>query len=130
MGRIPGLTKKNSKSGSGETKETPSATIPQLATTVEQNVKPMVAEAQQVAAHSSVSGRRAVSRGTIFLAFYLWLLAGVDLLSFFAQRTELFPGDMSIAAGLQKQRNPWLRRFFFFISEIGFPKWTVPITIS
>ena len=94
------------------------------------DVQPVINEAQRVAAQTSVSGRRAVSRGTIFLAFYLWLLAGVALLSFFAQRTEFFPGDRSITAGLQKQRNPWLRRFFFFISEIGFPKWTVPITIS
>jgi undecaprenyl-diphosphatase len=94
------------------------------------DVQPVISEAQRVAAHSAVSGRRAVSRGTIFLAFYLWLLAGVALLSFFAQRTEFFPGDMSITAGLQNQRNRWIRRFFFIISEIGFPKWTVPITLS
>jgi membrane-associated phospholipid phosphatase len=94
------------------------------------DVQPVISEAQRVAAQTSVSGRHAVSRGTIFLAFYLWLLAGVALLSFFARRTEFFPGDRSIAAGLQKQRNPWIRRFFFFISEIGFSKWTVPITIS
>src|ERR1043165_8643552 len=89
------------------------------------DVQPVISEAQRVAAQTSVSGRRAVSRGTIFLAFYLWLLAGVALLSFFAQRTELFPGDRSITAGLQKHRSPWIRRFFFIISEIGFPKWTV-----
>lgn len=94
------------------------------------DVQPVISEAQRVAAQTSVSGRRAVSRGTIFLAFYLWLLAGVALLSFFAQRTELFPGDRSITSGLQKHRSPWIRRFFFIISEIGFPKWTVPITIS
>jgi membrane-associated phospholipid phosphatase len=94
------------------------------------DVQPVISEAQRVAAQSSVSGRRAVSRGTLFLAFYLWLLAGVAILSFFAQRTEFFPGDMSITAGLQNQRNRWIRRFFFVISEIGFPKWTVPITIS
>lgn len=94
------------------------------------DVQPVITEAQRVAAQSSVSGRRAVSRGTIFLAFYLWLLAGVALLSFFAQRTEFFPGDRSITAGLQKHRSPWIRRFFFIVSEIGFPKWTVPITIS
>src|SRR5579875_1883705 len=112
-------------------KDAPPAAIPaQIATTIEQNVKPVVSEAQRVAAQTSVSGRHAVSRGTIFLAFYLWLLAGVALLSFFARRTEFFPGDRSIAAGLQKQRNPWIRRFFFFISEIGFSKWTVPITLS
>jgi membrane-associated phospholipid phosphatase len=94
------------------------------------DVQPVISEAQRVAAQTSVSGRRAVSRGTIFLAFYLWLLAGVALLSFFARRTEFFPGDRSITAGLQKQRSPWIRRFFFIISEIGFSKWTVPITIS
>jgi membrane-associated phospholipid phosphatase len=94
------------------------------------DVQPMIDEALRVAARSSVSGRRAVSRGTIFLAFYLWFLAGVALLSFFIQRVEFFPGDRSITARLQRHRNPWLRRFFFAISEIGFPKWTVPVTIS
>ena len=73
----------------------------------------MVAEAQRLAAKTSVSGRKAVSRGTMFLAFYLWLLAGAAILSFIAQRTEFFPGDKSITARLQKQYNPWLRRFFY-----------------
>ena len=88
----------------------------------------VVTEAQRLAAQSSVSGRRAVSRGTIFMVFYLWLLSGVLLLSWFAGRTQLFPGDMSITARLQKQRQPALKRFFFLISEIGFPKFAAPIT--
>jgi membrane-associated phospholipid phosphatase len=91
-------------------------------------VQPVVNEALRVAAQSSVSGRRAVSRGTIFLAFYLWLLSGVVLLSWLARRTQLFPGDMSITSTLQKRHNPWLRRFFFTVSEIGFPKFAIPVT--
>jgi undecaprenyl-diphosphatase len=66
----------------------------------------------------------------MFMAFYLWLLAGVAMLSFMARKTELFPGDMSITARLQKQHNPWLRRFFYGVSEIGFPKFAVPITLG
>src|SRR5438105_3608662 len=108
MGRTSGLTKKNSTSGSGETKGSPSATIPQLATTVEQNVKPIVAEAQQVAAKTSVSGRHAVSRGTIFLAFYLWFLSGAIMISLIARYTQFFPGDKTITRNLQKQRNPFI----------------------
>ncbi|HEX3639690.1 MAG TPA: hypothetical protein VHV10_00210, partial [Ktedonobacteraceae bacterium] len=42
---------------------------PELANIVEQNVKPMVTDAQRIAAETSVSGRQAVSRGTMFLAF-------------------------------------------------------------
>jgi membrane-associated phospholipid phosphatase len=87
---------------------------------------PMVTEARRVAAETSVSGRRAVSRGTMFLAFYLWLLSGAVILSLIARRTQFFPGDMTITAHLQKQRNPWVRRFFFAVSEIGFPKLSVP----
>src|SRR5690348_16670428 len=71
------------------------------------DLAPVVTEAQRVAAVTSVSGRRAVSRGTMFLAFYLWLLSGAVILSFIAQRTQFFPGDMAITARLQKQRNPW-----------------------
>lgn len=104
--------------------------LPDIATTVEQNVKPVVDEAQRVAAETSVSGRRAVSRGAMFMAFYAWLLSGVVMLSYIAQRTQLFPGDMAITAKLQKRRNPWLRRFFYAISEIGFPQWAVPQTIG
>ncbi len=101
-------------------------TLPDLA----QNVMPAMNEAQRLAAESSVSGRRAVSRGTMFLAFWLWLLSGAILLSFIAQRTQFFPGDMTITTRLQRQRNPWIRRFFYAISEIGFPKWSVPQTIG
>ncbi len=102
---------------------------PQLAATVEQNVKPAMTEAQRLAAHSSYSGRKAVSRGTMFLAFYLWLLSGAVVLSWIAQRTQFFPGDMSITKMLQKRKNPWLRNFMIGISEIGFPKLGVPLTL-
>ncbi|MEO8956269.1 MAG: phosphatase PAP2 family protein [Ktedonobacteraceae bacterium] len=103
--------------------------IPQIATTVEQNVKPVVNEAQRIAAQTSFSGRKAVSRGTMFLAFYLWLLSGAIMLSFIARRTQFFPGDMSITKELQKRHNPWLRKFMIGISEIGFPKLAVPLTV-
>jgi membrane-associated phospholipid phosphatase len=87
-----------------------------------------VAEAQRAAAQSSVSGRKAVSRATVFMALYLWLLSGVVILSWIAQRIQLFPGDMAITARLQKNREPVLRKFFFGISEIGFPNIAAPIT--
>lgn len=103
--------------------------FPQIATTVEQNVKPVVNEAQRIAAQTSFSGRKAVSRGTMFLAFYLWLLSGAIMLSFIAQRTQFFPGDMSITKQLQKRHNPLLRKFMIGISEIGFPKMAVPLTL-
>jgi len=103
---------------------------PEIATIVEQNVKPVVTEAQRIAAETSVSGRRAVSRGTIFLAFYAWLLSGALMLSIIARYTQFFPGDMVITTALQKQRNPWVRRFMIAISEIGFPKLSVPLTIG
>jgi len=103
---------------------------PHAAFMIEQNVKPVVTEAQRIAAETSVSGRRAVSRGTIFLAFYAWLLSGAVMLSVIARYTQLFPGDMAITAALQKQRNPWIRRFMIAISEIGFPKLSVPLTIG
>src|SRR5690242_12522227 len=108
----------------------PTVNLPEIATRVEQNVKPVVDEAQRVAAQTSVSGRRAVSRGTMFLAFYLWLLSGLVMLSLFARRTDLFPGDMTITAQLQKRRWPWLRKFFYSVSEVGFPKWAVPQTVG
>ena|SRR5256714_5768205 len=103
--------------------------LPQLTATVEQNVKPAMTEAQRLAAQSSYSGRKAVSRGTMFLAFYLWLLSGAIVLSWIAQRTQFFPGDMSITKMLQKRKNPWLRKFMIGISEIGFPKLGVPLTL-
>ncbi len=104
--------------------------LPQFATTVEQNVLPVVNEAQRLAAHTSFSGRKAVSRGTMFLAFYLWLLSGAIMLSFIARRTQFFPGDMTITKQLQKRHNPLLRNFMIGISEIGFPKIAVPFTLS
>ncbi len=94
------------------------------------NLPDIATEAQRVAAESSYSGRRAVSRGTMFLAFYLWLLSGAGILSWIAQRTEFFPGDMSITARLQSQKNPWFRRFMYWVSEIGFWQWSVPQTIG
>jgi membrane-associated phospholipid phosphatase len=103
---------------------------PEIATIVEQSVKPVVTEAQRIAAGTSFSGRRAVSRGTIFLALYAWLLSGALMLSVIARYTQFFPGDMAITAALQKQRNPWVRRFMIAISEIGFPKLSVPLTIG
>lgn len=108
----------------------PSIVIPQISSAVEQNVKPVMTEAQRIAAETSVSGRHAVSRGTMFLAFYLWLLSGVIMLSFIAQRTQFFPGDMSITKTLQKRRNPWFRNVMLVVSEIGFPRMSIPITIS
>lgn len=102
----------------------------QIATAVEENVKPAVSEAQRIAAETSVSGRRAVSRGTIFLAFYLWLLIGAILISFIARYTQFFPGDKIITRKLQKQHNPWIRRCLLGISEIGFPKIMVPLTFG
>lgn len=104
--------------------------IPQIATTVEQNVKPVMNEAQRMAAEASVSGRRAVSRGTIFLAFYLWLLSGAILLSLLARYTQFFPGDKTITHSLQRNRNPLLRRFMIAISEPGFPRVGIPLTFS
>ncbi len=87
-------------------------------------------EAQRVAAETSFSGKRAVSRGTMFLAFYLWVLSGAVTLSLIARRTQFFPGDMSITARLQKQKNPWFHRYMLFVSEIGFPIGSVPQTVG
>ena len=104
--------------------------LPQLTTAVEQNVKPVVTEAQRTAAETSVSGRRAVSRGTIFLAFYLWLLSGAIMISLIARYTQFFPGDKTIARNLQRQRKPWIRQFMIAISEVGFPRIGIPLTFS
>src|SRR5947209_16283223 len=104
--------------------------LPQLAATVEQNVKPVMTEAQHIAAKTSFSGRRAVSRGTMFLAFYLWLLSGAAMLSWIAQRTDFFPGDMSITHTLQKQKNPWFRRYMLGVSQIGFLELSIPFTLG
>ena len=104
--------------------------MPQLETTLEQNVVPVVAEAQRLAAQTAFSGRHAVSRGTIFLAFYLWILSGAILFSFIARYTQLFPGDQLITHRLQKQQNRWFHNFMLGISEIGFPKMLTPITMG
>lgn len=104
--------------------------LPQIGSAIEQNIKPAVTEVQRVAAQTSVSGRRAVSRGTIFLAFYLWLLSGAIMISLIARYTEFFPGDKSITRNLQSHRKPWVRRFMSAISEPGFPKVGVPLTFS
>src|SRR5712692_6983256 len=108
----------------------PNVVLPQFTSTVEQNVKPVVTEAQRIAAQTAYSGRKAVSRGTIFLAFYLWLLSGAIMLSLIARYTDFFPGDMSITKTLQKRRSPLMRRLMVGISEIGFAKIAVPLTIS
>lgn len=97
---------------------------------VEQNVKPAVNEVQRIAAQTSVSGRHAVSRGTIFMALWFWLLSGIIMISVIARKTQLFPGDIAITRKLQRRQNPVLRRFFYSVSEIGFPKWSVPLTIG
>lgn len=97
-----------------------------LATTVEHDVE----EAQRAAAETAFSGRRAVSRGTIFLAFYLWLLSGAIMISLIARYTQFFPGDRTITRNLQSQRHPWVRRFMIGISEFGFPRIGIPLTFS
>jgi undecaprenyl-diphosphatase len=103
---------------------------PAISETLEQNVKPALNEAQQIAATTSVSGRRAVSRGTIILAFYFWLLSGAILFSWIARRTQFFPGDRSITRNLQKHKSPWLRRLMIGVSEPGFPKFSIPLTAT
>jgi len=94
------------------------------------DLRPLVTGAQRAAAETSVSGRNAVSRGTILLAFYLWLLSGAVILSLIARRNPFFPGDMAITARLQKLRNPWVRRFFFTVSEIGFANTSIPLVLG
>ncbi len=112
------------------TQQRPAVVLPQIGSAVEQNIKPAVTEAQRVAAETSVSGRHAVSRGTIFLAFYLWLLSGAIMISLIARYTQFFPGDKTITRNLQSYRNPWLRRFMTGISDIGFPKIGAPLTFG
>jgi len=112
------------------TKQGPAVVLPQISSAVEQTIKPAVTEAHRVAAETSVSGRRAVSRGTIFLAFYLWLLSGAIMISLIARYTQFFPGDKTITRNLQSYRRPWMRRFMIGISEIGFPKVGVPLTFG
>lgn len=104
------------------------ALVSPIAATVEQQVKLAGSSAQQIAATTSVSGRKAVSRGMIILAFYFWVLSGAILFSWIARRTQFFPGDRSITHTLQKQKNPWLRRLMRAISEPGFPKVGIPLT--
>src|SRR6266567_7051122 len=104
----------------------PNVVLPQFTSTVEQNVMPVVTEAQRIAAQTAYSGRKAVSRGTIFLAFYLWLLSGAILLSLIARYTDFFPGDMSITKTLQKRRSPLVRRFMVGISRLDSPKLLFP----
>ncbi len=94
------------------------------------NIPDIANEAMRVAAETSYSGRKAVSRGTMFLAFYLWLLSGAAILSWIAQRTQFFPGDMSITARLQRQKNSGFRNFMYWVSEVGFWQWSVPETLG
>lgn len=105
-------------------------TMPPLAASLEQNVKPVINEAQRLAATTSVSGRKAVSRGAIILAFYFWLLSGAILFSWIARRTQFFPGDRGITHTLQKRKSPWLRRLMILISEPGFPRVGFPLTTA
>lgn len=114
----------------GTSSEGVSPRIPPTAETAEQTVKPVVRGARRTAAETAVSGRHAVSRGVIFLTFYLWLLSGAILLSLLARYTQFFPGDRAITRNLQKNRNPWLRRFMIAISEPGFPRVGIPLTFS
>ncbi len=108
----------------------PADVLPQLQAAVEQNVKPVVNEAQRIAAETSVSGRHAVSRGTIILVFYGWLLSGIIMFSWIARRTQLFPGDRTITRTLQSQHNPWFRQLMIAVSEFGFPKLSIPLTVG
>ena len=117
-------TNPNNPSSSTDETEPIAASLPPV------NIPEIATEAQRVAAESSYSGRKAVSRGTMFLAFYLWLLSGAGILSWIAQRTQFFPGDMSITARLQRQKNPWFRNFMYWVSEIGFWQWSVPETLG
>ncbi len=117
-------TNPNNPSSSTDETEPQAAPLPPV------NIPEIATEAQRVAAESSYSGRRAVSRGTMFLAFYLWLLSGAGILSWIAQRTQFFPGDMSITARLQRQKNPWFRNFMYWVSEVGFWQWSVPETLG
>ncbi len=111
--------------GSTDATETPiGIPLPQV------NIPDIANEAQRVAAETSYSGRKAVSRGTMFLAFYLWLLSGAGILSWIAQRTQFFPGDMAITARLQRQKNPEFRTFMYWVSQVGFWQWSVPETIG
>jgi len=119
---MPGKSWKQADTINTPLGDVPPIALPDIATTVN--------EAQRVAAETSVSGRHAVSRGTIFLALWLWLLSGIVMISVIARNTQLFPGDVAITTQLQKRRNPWLRRFFYAISEIGFPAWAVPQTLG
>lgn len=52
------------------------------------------------------------------------------MISLLARFTQFFPGDRTITHKLQKQRNPLIRRIMLAISEIGFPKLGIPLTIS
>lgn len=127
----PGKTATNATSGGAEAAiNTLPQVVPQVVTTVDQNVRPVVEEAQRIAAQTSVSGRRAVSRGTVLLIFYLWLLSGAVIFTFIARFTDLFPGDKGIARTLQKQHNLWFRRLMEVVSSFGYPKISTPITIG
>lgn len=128
----PGNTNATGTANTGTTNpiSTVPQVVPQVVTTVEQNVKPVVQEAQRIAAETSVSGRRSVRRGTILLIFYLWLLSGAGIFTFIARYTDLFPGDKGIARTLQKEHNPMFRAVMEFVSTFGFAQVSTPITIA
>ncbi len=91
---------------------------------------PALTDAQQLAAATAYSGRKAVSRGAIILVFYFWVLSGALLFSFIARRTQFFPGDQRITRSLQKRKSPWMRRLMISVSEPGFPRVSVPLSIG
>ncbi len=121
---------KTPETGAGGTTFPAFPPLPPLAQLPPVNIPDIANEAQRFAAETSVSGKRAVSRGTMFMAFYLWLLSGAILLSWIAHYTQFFPGDMAITARLQRQKNPWFHRYMLVVSEIGFPIGSIPQTVG
>src|SRR5579859_3313286 len=123
-------TNKTPETGAGGAAFPAFPPLPPLAQLAPVNIPDIANEAQRFAAETSVSGKRAVSRGTMFMAFYLWLLSGAILLSWIAHYTQFFPGDMAITARLQRQKNPWFHRYMLAVSEIGFPIGSIPQTVG
>jgi membrane-associated phospholipid phosphatase len=115
-------TNKTPEKGAGGSAFPAFPTLPPLTQLPPVNIPDIANEAQRFAAESSVSGKHAVSRGT--------MLSGVILLSWIAHYTQFFPGDMAITARLQRQKNPWFHRYMLTVSEIGFPIGSIPQTLS
>jgi len=106
------------------------AAAPAVPNRAEPLATPTLNDVQRLAATTSYSGRKAVSRGAIILVFYFWLLSGAIIFSWIARRTEFFPGDREIVRTLQKRKNPWFRRLMIAISEPGFPRVSIPLTVG